>query len=378
MSTDSLLTTLKADPHLTRGNLQIIACAGAGKTEFISTRIAFLVAEGLAEPANIVAFTFTERAAEELKFRIRSRIRELVGHQPDVGDLYVGTIHGFCFELLQEYVPGYRGFDVLDEGKRNAFLGSIWRELGCKDLLSWLESNGKKKPFGSNRSSWVQNTLIRGMDIIREEMLPCEDVAACEALPKVMRAYDRKLHERRFLDFSSMMALTVRVLEEDPSILQEVRNRFTHITVDEYQDVNPIQEKLISLLAGETDNLCVVGDDDQSVYQWRGSSNKNILTFDQRYNNVHTHYLPTNYRSTNGILALSNSLVKRNTERHRKSMKSSGKRSEAGDTYKIDFTEQHEEVEFMSHRRKIYSKNIFRAGSRFGGKGHSSPSFGRA
>lgn len=112
-----IIDVLESEPRLTKGNVQIIACAGSGKTEFISTRIAYLIWKGLAKPENIVAFTFTERAAKELKLRIRSIIRELIGHQPDIGDLYVGTIHSFCFELLKEFVPGYRGFDVLDEGK---------------------------------------------------------------------------------------------------------------------------------------------------------------------------------------------------------------------------------------------------------------------
>src|SRR3990170_339292 len=102
-------------PELLHKNLQVIACAGAGKTEFVSKRIAYLISKGFAKPENIVAFTFTERAAEELKFRIRQRIRELIGHQPDVGDMYVGTIHSFCFKLLQDFVPKYRVFDVLDE-----------------------------------------------------------------------------------------------------------------------------------------------------------------------------------------------------------------------------------------------------------------------
>jgi len=117
-----ILHNFKSIPDLTQRNLQIIACAGSGKTEFVSTRIAYLIAEKITKPENIVAFTFTERAAEELKFRIRSKIRDIVGHQPDIGDLYVGTIHGFCFELLKEFIPGYRGYDVLDEGKRYSFI----------------------------------------------------------------------------------------------------------------------------------------------------------------------------------------------------------------------------------------------------------------
>ncbi|GAI89394.1 unnamed protein product, partial [marine sediment metagenome] len=134
-----IIKLLENNHRLTKGNVQIIACAGSGKTEFISTRIAYMISKGIAKSENIVAFTFTERAAEELKFRIRSIIRELIGHQPDVGDLYVGTIHSFCFELLKEFVPEYRGFDVLDEGKRYSIINSLFFDLGGRQLQAWLE-----------------------------------------------------------------------------------------------------------------------------------------------------------------------------------------------------------------------------------------------
>lgn len=349
---DSIVKELESEPRLTRGNLQIIACAGSGKTEFVSTRIAYLVAEGLAKPENIVAFTFTERAAEELKFRIRSKIRQLIGHQPDIGDLYVGTIHSFCFELLKEYVPGYRGFDVLDEGKRYSFILSIRNELGYNELEEWLTSSGAQKTYGVTKQTWVLNTLIRGIDIVREEMCQPEEISACDAFCKAMQAYDQKLLERKFLDFSSMMAHAVKKLETDDAIQNEVRNRFTHITVDEYQDINPIQEKLIELLAGKDGNLCVVGDDDQSIYQWRGSTIDNILTFRKRYKNVFTYYLPTNHRSTDGIVNLSKELIAKNTQRLTKDIRACGKKSEPGDIYKSYFTYQKDEIDFIVDRIK--------------------------
>ena len=313
-----IIELLDTTPRLTQGNVQIIACAGSGKTEFISTRIAYMISKDITKPENIVAFTFTERAAEELKFRIRSVIRELIGHQPDIGDLYVGTIHSFCFELLKEFVPGYRGFDVLDEGKRYSFLNSLFFELGGRSLQKCLEASGAKKPYGITKQTWVLNTLIRGMDIVREEMQQPEDIAASPNFCDAFEKYTRILDERRFLDFSSMMANTVQILESNKSILDEVRKRFTHITVDEYQDINPIQEKLVKLLTGEKGNLCVVGDDDQSIYQWRGSVVDNILDFKKRYKNVYTHYLPINFRATDGIVNLSKKLIVKNKKRLKK------------------------------------------------------------
>jgi len=348
---EEILQNIKSIPELTRKNLQIIACAGSGKTEFVSTRIAYLIAEKISKPENIVAFTFTERAAEELKFRIRSKIRDIVGHQPDIGDLYVGTIHGFCFELLKEFIPGYRGYDVLDEGKRYSFISSIRYDLGYSNLESWLESVSGK-PYGITKQTWVLNTLIRGIDIVREEMLNPEIVSTCDYFPVALERYDEKLENRRFLDFSSIMSLAVQQLENNNNILNEVRERFTHITVDEYQDINPIQEKLIRLLIGENGNLCVVGDDDQSIYQWRGSTIDNILTFKKRYKNVFTHQLPTNYRSTDRIINLSNNLIVNNTTRLKKSMQPSGKRAENGDIYKLNFHNQEDEINFIVDRIK--------------------------
>ncbi len=347
--TAHLYRLFKKNPKLCQGNLQIIACAGSGKTEFVSARIAFLIAERIATPEHIVAFTFTEKAAKELKFRIRTKIRERVGRQPDIGDLYIGTIHSFCFELLKEFVPGYRGYDVLDEGKRYAFVSAIRRDLKTDDLLSWLQEHDAK-PFGSTKEHWVINTFIRNVDIVREEMLAPSDVSLCPEFVQAYETYNHILHQRRFLDFSSMMALAVHHLSTDKNTLKAVRARYTHITVDEYQDINPIQEKLIQLLAGKNGNLCVVGDDDQSIYQWRGATVENILTFQKRYKNVYTHHLPINYRSTDNIIQLANNLILKNKKRLQKSMAPSNKPSQKGDIYKIAFEHQKDEIDFIVKR----------------------------
>jgi len=351
MINSEILNELKSNPTLIKKNLQIIACAGSGKTEFISHRIAYIIAEKIAKSENIVAFTFTEKAAEELKFRIRSKIRDLIGHQPDVGDIYVGTIHSFCYELLKEFIPEYRVFDVLDEGKQFSFVSSIRSDLGMHDLENWLVSNGMRKPYGSTKQAWIINTFIRGVDIVREEMLKPEDISNSEAFVRAYHLYNEKLHEKRFLDFSSMMALAVRFLENDDNILSEVRKRFTYITVDEYQDVNLIQERLVKLMAGKKNNICVVGDDDQSIYQWRGSTVDNIINFKERYSKVFTHHLPTNFRSTDGIINLANELIQNNNpNRLKKSMKPCGKKSQAGDLYKIEFQYQIKEIDFIVDR----------------------------
>lgn len=148
-----------------------------------------------------------------------------------------------------------------------------------------------------------------------------------------------------------MMALAVEFLEKDKSILAEVRKRFIYVTVDEYQDVNPIQERLVKLIAGTKNNICVVGDDDQSVYQWRGSTVDNIINFKTRYPKVITHHLPTNFRSTDGIINLANELIQNNNPRRlKKSMKPSDKKLQSGDIYKIEFHEQTDEIKFIIDR----------------------------
>jgi DNA helicase-2/ATP-dependent DNA helicase PcrA len=151
-------------PELLEGNLQIIACAGSGKTEFVSERIAYQIYKGIALPEQIVAFTFTEKAAEELKFRIRSKVKELVGKQPDIGDMYIGTIHAFAFKILQDFIPRYRAYDMLDEISRVAFISSIRYDLNTDHLTGSL-SKRFNKPYGRNKLNWVFNTFIKDSDI---------------------------------------------------------------------------------------------------------------------------------------------------------------------------------------------------------------------
>lgn len=253
-----------SEPRLLKNNLQIIACAGAGKTEFISWRIAFLLRERLAKAENIVAFTFTERAAEELKFRIRHHVRELLGKQPDIGEMYVGTIHSFCFKLLQDFVPRYRVFDVLDEGKQYSLLSSLRTELGTQDLKEFLEKKFDK-PYGMTPQSWVLGTFQKSVDQVREYMGKVERVSATGLFSRAYRRYEEILESKQFLDFGGMMSIATRTLEDDRDVLNLAQAKYNHITVDEYQDINPIQEKLISLLVDNRNNICVVGDDDQST-----------------------------------------------------------------------------------------------------------------
>ncbi|MFH1824955.1 MAG: ATP-dependent DNA helicase [Candidatus Firestonebacteria bacterium] len=352
MKENKLIELFKSNPRLSQGNLQIIACAGSGKTEFVSTRIAYMISEKIAKPENIVAFTFTEKAATELKLRIRQKILEINGKPSDIGDIYVGTIHGFCFNLLKEYISGFRGYDVLDEGKRYAFISSIRNDLKLYLLKNWLKGKGKKKFFAKTEESWAINNFIDGYDKVREEMIDVKDVSDCEYFIEACDIYQQRLNEKKFLDFSGIMDLTVKALQQDENLLKKIREKYKYITVDEYQDINPIQEKIIKLLSGDNGNLCVVGDDDQSIYQWRGADINNILKFKNRYKNVHIYPLPINFRSTDKIVELANELIQHNKKRLPKSMKFSGKISGIGDIYKVEFDNQEEEAIFIANKIK--------------------------
>lgn len=350
-------TLFESHPELLNGNLQIIACAGSGKTEFVSERITYQIYKKIAKPEQIVAFTFTEKAAEELKFRVRSKIQELLGKQPDIGDMYIGTIHAFAFKVLQDFIPKYRAYDMLDEVSRLAFLSSIKRDIDVDYLTNSLNSRFKK-PFGRKTQNWIFNTFINSVDLYKEEGLDTDAVIS-DSFRNAYTIYNQKLDEKRFLDFSSILRIAVDTLENEPSVRKKLQDQFQFFTVDEYQDVNPIQEKLIQLISNKN-NVCVVGDDDQSVYQWRGADVQNIITFRDRYPKVSIYQLNINRRSHDAIVKTADELIIRNNpNRLNKSIKDKGLQSENGDLYKVLFGTQEEEIEWIINKIKALEGKEF-------------------
>ena len=287
--------------------LQVIACAGSGKTESISRRVAALIAEG-AEPASIVAFTFTERAAAELKERIVRRVSDLLGagHRDRLGPMFVGTIHGYCFRLLQDHVPKFGNFDVLDPNRHAGFLSREFRELGLRSLFP----QKKWAPIAE---------FAQTVDVIANELIDPADLAGTQ-LGECYLAYLAALDRFHFLTFGLQIVHAVRALE-DPAIFATVHAPLRHLIVDEYQDINPAQERLIRLLSTKPVQLCVVGDDDQSIYQWRGSDVSNILTFKRRLRSAHTETLTTNRRSRPSIVYAANRFAQSIPERLDKAMR---------------------------------------------------------
>lgn len=276
-------------------HLQIIASAGSGKTEVVSQRVAHLLTLG--EPAEgIVAFTFTERAAAELRHRIAERAAAACGPQilDQFGALFVGTIHSYCFQLLQTHVPRYETYDVLDDKQLTALLT---REAYRLDIRQF---DGNKRLFGSIAR------FLQAVDVVENELLDPESMP--DPFRQVLLAYLATLDRYRLLTFGQQTVRAVQALQ-DPVVLRKVRATLRHLIVDEYQDVNPAQERLIATLTGPDVELCVVGDDDQAIYQWRGSDVGNIMTFTERYEGVETFEIVTNRRSRPTIIETANSFA---------------------------------------------------------------------
>lgn len=279
--------SLSAVEH--RGShVQIIASAGSGKTEVVSQRVVSLLADGI--PAReIVAFTFTERAAKELKFRIATRLEQRLGPEAvdQLSGLYVGTIHGYCFQFLQQFVPRYETFDVLDESQHVAFLCREASHLNIKSLVS------------GNKLFEAIDLFNNSVQVLENELL--DPASMPDPFKSVLETYLASLDKYRLLTFGQQIVRSVAALD-DPDVATEIHKSLKHLIVDEYQDVNPAQEELIRRLVAGGAYLTVVGDDDQAIYQWRGSTVRNIIAFTGRYDGVQTFMLDVNRRSLPDII----------------------------------------------------------------------------
>jgi DNA helicase II / ATP-dependent DNA helicase PcrA len=288
-------------------HIQIIASAGSGKTEVVSQRVVSLLAEGVSA-REIVAFTFTERAAKELKSRIATRLEQRLGVEAvdQLSGLYVGTIHGYCFQFLQQYVPRYETFDVLDESQHVAFL---CREASHLNIKSVVESN---KLFEAI------DIFNKSVQVLENELLDPSTMP--EPFKSVLESYLESLDKYRLLTFGQQIVRSVSALD-DPAVAGEIHKSLKHLIVDEYQDVNPAQEALIRKLVAGGAHLTVVGDDDQAIYQWRGSTVRNIISFTERYEGVTTFVLDVNRRSLPDIIATAGRFSRTIIDRLDKEMK---------------------------------------------------------
>lgn len=276
-----------------------LACAGSGKSRTLSFRIARLIHEG-AKPESIVAFTFTEKAAESIKRRVAEAIEKIGLPTALVGAMYIGTIHSYCQQLLGTMNAKYRQFEVLDENRLKLFLLSRYYELG----LQTLQASKNSRMFQTIAE------VSNAWKMANDEMLPYDAIENEDAdLGNCLKNISTKLSSDQYIDFSLMIRLVVEALENNNQEINTALTGVSHLMVDEYQDVNISQERLIRGLYSRLNTLFVVGDDDQSIYGWRGADVKNIIEFDQRYPNCSTHTLSTNFRSTNTIVTASDRFI---------------------------------------------------------------------
>ncbi len=304
---------LNAIDHLD-GNVQVIACAGSGKTQVLAQRIVNLLKSRAADgvvPANIVAFTFTEKAAGELKNRIYALCRAQIGDVIGLAEMFVGTIHAFCLDVLQTHQFRFLKYTVLNDVQQRLLIDRHSRQSGLSDLTTH---------DGKELKRWVDSRLYqRCLSVIRESQID-ESKLGEHPIRAALQKYIALLDGRRYLDYSRILTEAVTALATDTGLREKIAARLKYLIVDEYQDVNPLQEALVHVLHGLGAQVCVVGDDDQTIYQWNGSDIQNIVGFASRFPGVHTVPLAENFRSSVGVVETARQVVERNSGRLPKKM----------------------------------------------------------
>ena len=322
-----------------KGPLLILAGAGSGKTRVLTHRIAYLIDHYDVKPYHILALTFTNKAAGEM----RERVDQIVGFGAE--NIWVSTFHSTCVRILRRYIEvlGYkRSFTIYDADDQRALM---------REIIKYLDLDPKK---------YKERAFLNVISNAKDELIGPEDYAARaqgdgmrEIYARAYQEYEKRLHDANALDFDDLICKTIQMFQENRDILSYYRNRFRYILVDEYQDTNTAQFKLISLLAstpsddgGVEHNLCVVGDDDQSIYKFRGANIMNILNFEQEYPDTRVIRLEENYRSTQNILDAANAVIHNNTKRKEKALWT---RKDKGDSiYYSQFENEYEEAESVS------------------------------
>ena len=326
-------------------NLQIIACAGSGKTQVISQRISNILKQPGVLPKNIIAFTYTEKAAAELKSRVLKICK--IDH-PDIKglvDMYVGTIHAWCLKVLQEHVYEYQKFSVLDEIKLKLFVDRNYKDIGMDDLQ--MERYKHTELF------------VKLMTMVREAKLTVPRGDLPISIQEAWQKYEKKLMASSYFDFTMIMTLAFHHLSTDEAFKKKF-SEVKYLIVDEYQDVNPIQEKLISSIQALGCNICVVGDDDQTIYQWRGGDINYILDFASRYQDVKQITMADNFRSSPGIIDIATDVIKNNEKRLEKEMiAKSDQKYQIGDILFNNYGTVDEENEFIAQQIKTLHGHSF-------------------
>jgi DNA helicase-2/ATP-dependent DNA helicase PcrA len=308
------------------GPLLILAGAGSGKTRVITLRAVHLIKTGMAKPYNILGVTFTNKAAREMKERIKKALAYtepygISAHGPGVNGGYsaglpeFSTFHSFCLKLLRRHADliGYnKSFVVFDDDDSGKIISKIIKSFNINEKI--ITPSKVKYFIEKNKNSYINSEEAFGTVRAWEK-----DYAAIYA------EYTKKLKENNAMDFNDLIFNAVKLFGENPTVLEHYSNLYRYIMVDEFQDTNYIQDKLIKLLADKHKNICVVGDDDQSIYSFRGATIDNILSFEKTYAGCSVIKLEKNYRSTKNILSAASALVKGNKLRKDKTLRTDKK-----------------------------------------------------
>ncbi|MGF7429726.1 DNA helicase PcrA [Thermoanaerobacterium thermosaccharolyticum] len=319
----------------TEGPLLILAGAGSGKTRVLTHRIAYLIKEKRVSPANILAITFTNKAAQEMKDRVES----LLGY---VGDIWISTFHSACVRILRRDIEkiGYdKNFVIYDTQDQKSLVSDCIKEL---DL---------------NEKQYTPKGMLSAISKAKDKMISPDEYLLefgndyrNKKVADVYRLYQKKLKKDNALDFDDIIIKTIELFKKDEEILRYYQDRFRYIMVDEYQDTNRPQYEFVNLLAKRYRNLCVVGDDDQSIYGWRGADIKNILDFEKDYPEAKVIKLEQNYRSTQIILDAANNVIDNNIKRKKKQLWTDNKDGEK--IIVCEVQNEREEANFIIDRIK--------------------------
>lgn len=320
----------------TEGPVLVLAGAGSGKTTVLVNRIAYMISEKHIRPWNILAITFTNKAAREMK----DRIERLLGDTAK--DMWIGTFHSVCVRILRSCIDllGYsRDFVIYDTADTKTVM---------KECLRELDIDEKSFPV-RNVLSIISNAKNDLMDAATFENVYKSDYRM-SIIAKIYYRYQTKLRKNNAVDFDDIILNTVKILSENPDVLSKYQDKFRYILVDEYQDTNNSQYLLINLLAQANRNLCVVGDDDQSIYKFRGANIGNILNFEDDYSDVQKITLDQNYRSTQNILDAANSVISNNKGRIGKSLWTSN--GDGNKVFVYTGTNEYDEARYIARQIK--------------------------
>ena len=322
------------------GPLLILAGAGSGKTKTLTTRLAYLIGEIGIDPGNTLTLTFTNKAASEMRERALGLIENRSSYPP-----LLCTFHKFGLLFLKFHIEKLgrsNTFVIIDSDDKKRLLRTIAKEKKIDLNISFLASEISK----------YKNSLLNP-EVVRQKA-ELEDYRKAAI---IYEAYQENIIENNLVDFDDLLMLTYQILDENPELRREISNRYQYIMVDEYQDTNELQLKLLEHLASEHNNLCVVGDDDQSIYGWRGANIRNILEFADNFKGARTIKLETNYRSTDPILEAANTLIEHNSNRLGKNLVShKGKGPEVKLQHSLD--EVHEAKAIAKEIKELLSEGV--------------------